>query len=68
MGRKHTIRHSTRRKLEGCAKLCDTINTHLAGVAPSYEETETAIYEAMLEIGRIIDAARNLMLELRKNI
>lgn len=68
MGRKYTIRHSTRRKLEGCAKLCDTINKHLSDVAPSYEETETAIYEAMLEIGRIVDAARDLMLELRKNI
>jgi len=66
MGRKYTLRHATRRKLEGCAKLCDTINRHLADVAPAYEETEKERYEAMLEIGRIIDAARSLMLDLRK--
>jgi len=68
MGRKYTIRHATRRKLEGCAKLCDTINMHLSNVAPEYEEREKLIYEAMLEIGHIVDAARVLMLELRKNI
>jgi len=68
MGRKYTIRHATRRKLEGCAKLCDTINQHLADVASAYEEHEKERYEAMLEIGRIVDAARTLMLDLRKNL
>lgn len=68
MGRKYTIRHATRRKLEGCAKLCDTINQHLADVAPSYEEHEKERYEVMIEIGRIVDAARQLMLDLRKNL
>lgn len=68
MGRKYTLRHVTRRKLEGCAKLCDTINQHLANVAPAYEETEKERYEVMIEIGRIVDAARSLMLDLRKNL
>jgi len=66
MGRKHTIRHKTRRKLEQCAKLCDIINSHLSDFAPYYLESEKERYDAMLEIGRIIEAARQLMNDLRK--
>ena len=66
MGRKHTVRHKTRRKLEQCAKLCDIINAHLAEYASYYEESEKERYDAMLEIGRIIEAARGLITDLRK--
>ena len=66
MGRKHTIRHKTRRKLEQCANLCNVINSHLSDIAPHYEETEKERYDAMLEIGRIVEAARQLMEDLRK--
>jgi len=66
MGRKHTVRHKTRRKLEQCASLCNVINAHLAEVAPHYQESEKERYDAMLEIGRIIEAARQLITDLRK--
>ena len=66
MGRKHTIRHKMRRKLEQCAKLCDVINSHLSDFAPYYQESEKDRYEAMLEIGRIIEAARQLLIDLRE--
>ena len=66
MGRKHTVRHRARRKLEQCAKLCDVINSHLSDIAPHYQETEKERYEAMLEIGRIIEAARQLLIDLRE--
>lgn len=65
MGRKHTVRHKTRRKLEQCANLCNVINSHLSEFAPYYEEAEKERYDAMLEIGRIIDAARQLMIDLK---
>ena len=66
MGRKHTIRHKARRKLQQCADLCDVINSHLSEYAPYYQESEKDRYEAMLEIGRIVEAARQLLIELRK--
>ena len=66
MGRKHTVRHKARRKLEQCADLCNVINSHLSDIAPIYLETEKERYEAMLEIGRIVEAARQLLIELRK--
>lgn len=66
MGRKYTVRHRVRRKLEGCANLCDTINKHLAESAAYYEGVEPERYGAMLEIGSIVDAARTLLLELRE--
>jgi len=66
MGRKHTVRHKTRRKLEQCANLCNVINSHLAEFAPYYEESEKERYDVMLEIGRIIEAARELINDLRK--
>jgi len=66
MGRKHTVRHKTRRKLEQCSNLCETINSHLAEMAPYYEESEKDRYNAMLEIGRIIEAARQLLDGLRE--
>ena len=65
MGRKHTVRHKTRRKLEQCANLCETINGHLAEIAPIYLESEKDRYNTMLEIGRIIEAARQLLNDLR---
>ncbi len=65
MGRKHTVRHKTRRKLEQCANLCNVINSHLSEFAPYYEHGEKERYDAMLEIGRIIDAARQLMIDLK---
>lgn len=68
MGRKHTQRHITRRKLEQCANLCDNINTHLSEIAPHYEERYPYPYNVMLEIGRIVDEARKLLLDLRNNI
>jgi len=66
MGRKHTVRHKTRRKLEQCANLCNVINSHLSEFAPHYLETEKDLYHTMLEIGRIVEAARQLLLQLKK--
>lgn len=66
MGKKHTLRHKARRKLEQTSNLCDNINTHLAEIAAWYEPTEKERFETMLEIGRIIEAAKTLMEELRK--
>jgi len=66
MARKHSIRHKSRRKLEQSANLCETINTYLAEMAIHYETTEEERYEVMLEIGRIIESARKLLIGLRE--
>lgn len=66
MGRKHTVRHKVRRKLDGCANLCDTINQHLAECAQPYEATHKEYFETFLHIGNIIEQARKLIVEFRE--
>lgn len=68
MGRKHTTRHKARRKLESCAHQCDIINGYLAEIHAWYEEREEEIGLSLIEIGRVVEAARSLLLELRKSI
>lgn len=66
MGRKHTVRHKTRRKLDGCAHQCDVINGYLAEISEWYSEQHPEVDKALLEIGCIVEAVRSLLLELRK--
>lgn len=66
MPRQHSIRHKSRRKLEQAANLCDTINSYLAEMGVHYEPTEKERFEVMLEIGRIIEEARKLIIGLRE--
>lgn len=66
MGKKHTTRHKARRKLEAAGVACDTINSHLGEISGWYEKDMPHIAQALLEIGAIIEAARKLILDLRK--
>lgn len=68
MARKHSTRHRARRKLEGVSTACDTINTHLAEISSWYEEGMPQVAQALLEIGKIIEAARQLTLQLRQGL
>ncbi len=67
MGRKHTTRHKARRKLEAASTACDTINAHLAEISEWYEKDMPQIAQALLEIGQIVEAARQLMIDLRES-
>lgn len=68
MGKKYTIRHKVRRKLEQCANLCDNINQHLAECAAPYEQDKKEHYATFMEIGSIVETARKLLIEFRKVI
>jgi len=65
MGRKHTTRHKARRKLEAVSTACDTINTHLAEISGWYEKGMPDFSQGLLEIGKIIEHARLLTIQLR---
>jgi len=68
MGKKYTTRHAARRKLLHSIHLCDKINMHFADISGAYSENPMHILDALVEIGRIVEAARNLMVNLRDNM
>lgn len=61
-------RHRVRRKLEAAAILCNNINAHLAVAAKPYEKERPPYFDAMLNIGKIIEYCHHELMSIRRKI
>lgn len=68
MGKKYTIRHKTRRKLEGISNLCDVINQHLADIGSWYDKDHPEIVGWLLTVGTAVEELRKTILKIRDSI
>ncbi len=68
MPRNGKTRHRVRRKLEAAAILCQNIQSHLAVASAPYETERPQYFDAMVNIGVIIEYCEGELKSIRRKI